>query len=271
MDERVPTLLCVDDDPVVLQVLKEYFTLQGFGVLTARTGVEAFLHVVRWAPQAVILDVFMPRLGGLEALKRIKKLDPEILVILISGVPNALEMVEEAGLTVAGAFTKPVSLDRIAEILARAGVRPSRTPPKAAPGDIPEQARRATRIRALVVDDEPEVREMLTDYLRENGFEAVGVWDGEEALRRIPGFRPHIILLDILMPGLSGVETLRRIKARLQETCVIVITGHEDVETARRTLELGAVDYLRKPVDLGAMDSLLGIPPGQRPDRPPST
>ena len=254
-------LLCVDDDPRVLQVLKEYFTLQGFGVVTATTGVEAFLQAVRWAPKAVILDLFIPRFGGLGVLERIKKLDPEIVVILISGVPNALEVLQEAGMSVAGAFAKPVNLDQISETLARAGVMPPRTSPQAASGDLRAQARGATRIRALVVDDEPEIRALLTDYLEENGFEVLGAWDGEEALRRTPEFRPHIILLDILMPGLSGVETLRRLKPVLHETCVIMITAHEDVETARRTLEMGAVDYVRKPVNLGHLDSLLGIHP----------
>ncbi len=258
MDDRVPTLLCVDDDPGVLQLLKEYFDLQGFAVVTATTGVEAFLQVVRWSPQAVVLDVFMPRLGGLKALERIRKLDPGIVVILISGVPKALEVLGEAGLSVAGAFAKPVDLEQISEALARAGVKPPNTRPGAAPRDLTP-----SRIRALVVDDEPEVREMLTDYLKENGFEALGAWDGEEALRRIPEFRPHIVLLDILMPGPSGVETLRRLKPVLHETCVIMITAHDDVETAQRTLEMGAVDYVRKPVDLGYLDSLLGIHPGK--------
>ena len=124
MDERALTLLCVDDDPRVLQVLKEHFTLQGFGVVTATTGVEAFLQVVRWSPQAVVLDLFIPRLGGLGVLERIKKLDPGIVVILISGVPKALEVLGEAGLSVAGAFAKPVDLDRISEALARASVKP---------------------------------------------------------------------------------------------------------------------------------------------------
>lgn len=258
MNPRTPTLLCVDDEPKIRELLKEHFTLQGFDVITAATGVEAFLQVVRWAPEAVILDVFMPRLGGLEALGRIKKLAPEVVVILISGVPNALELVAEAGLTVAGAFTKPVHFDRITEALARAGVKPPKKPSEA-----PAAAKRPVPLRALVVDDEPEVREMLTDYLRENGFNAIGAWDGEEALRRIPEFRPHIILLDILLPGLSGVQTLRRIKALLEETCVVMISGHEDAETVERTLEMGAVDYLRKPVNFAQLDALLGIHPGK--------
>lgn len=249
------TLLCVDDDRRVLALLKEHFTLQGYGVVTATTGVEAFLQVVRWAPQAVILDLFMPRLGGLGALERIQGLDPGIVVILISGVPNALEMLQEAGVSVSGAFKKPVSLDRISEALAGAGVAPSKTTPN----------RRPAQVRALVVDDEPEVRSLLTDYLEERGFDALGVWDGEEALRRIPEFRPHLVLLDILLPGLSGVDTLRRMRPVLRDTCVIVISGHEDAETARRTLELGAVEYLGKPVDLGDLDAVLGLSEAEGP------
>ncbi len=72
MDDSLPSILCVDDDVDVLELLKEYFTEQGFVVLTATNGVEAFLQVKRWQPKAVILDLFMPRLGGIGALGRIK-------------------------------------------------------------------------------------------------------------------------------------------------------------------------------------------------------
>jgi len=82
---------------------------------------------------------------------------------------------------------------------------------------------------------------------------------GEEAIRRIPEFRPHVVLLDIMMPGLSGVETLRRIKALPQETAVIMVSGIEDVETARQTLVLGAADYVTKPVDFQYLDSVLQV------------
>ncbi len=109
----------------------------------------------------------------------------------------------------------------------------------------------------LVVDDEPEVREVLVEYLRGKGFEVLPAGDGEEALRRFVGYHPHIVLLDIQMPGLSGVETLRRIKALRQETCVIMVSGQESEEAARRTLTLGAADYIRKPVDFAYLDSVL--------------
>ena len=65
MDDRVPTILCVDDEPEILEVLKEYLTAQGFHVVTATNGVEAMFQTQRCLPKAVILDLFMPRLGGL--------------------------------------------------------------------------------------------------------------------------------------------------------------------------------------------------------------
>ncbi len=259
MDEHVPTILCVDDEPEILEVLTEYFTRQGYQVVTATNGVEAMFQTQRCLPQAIILDLFMPRLGGLGALDRIRRLVPEIVPILISGNPGALEMVTEAGINVAGAFGKPLDLVGMLGALAHAGVLPQKKMPTAATGAPVATAGPSGRRRVLVVDDEPELRALLAEYLQGKGFEALGAGDGQEALRRIPEFRPHIVLLDIMMPGLSGVETLRRIKTLAEETAVIMVSGIEDVETARQTLVLGAADYITKPVDFQYLDSVLQV------------
>jgi len=175
-------------------------------------------------------------------------------VVIISGVENAVEMVKEAGLSVAGALAKPFDLAQLLGTLVHAGI----VPPKMAPGTParPAGERPAPR-RVLVVDDEPEFCEVLVEYLRGKGFEAVGVAGGEEALLRVPEFRPQMVLLDINMWGLSGVETLKRIKALPQETCVVMVSGQEDVGMALRTLALGAADYVTKPVDFAYLDSVL--------------
>lgn len=214
--------------------------------------------MTRFRPRAVILDLFLPRLGGLGALERIRRLDPEIAVILISGVPNVLEMVTEAGLSVAGAFAKPLDLPGILGTLVRAGVMPSRAPGAAA-SDATNRAGSRGRRRILVVDDEGEVRDMLVEYLEGRGFEARGASDGQEALHLLPDFRPHVILLDIAPPGLSGMETLRRIKALPREVCVVMISGIADVDIARQTLAMGAADYVPKPVDFMYLDSVLEV------------
>lgn len=254
MEDRSPTILCVDDDAEILEILKEFFTREGFHVVTATNGVEAMFQVQRCLPKAVILDLFMPRLGGLGALDRIRRLDPGIVIILISGVPTALEMITEAGVDAAAVLTKPLDLNQLLGTLVRAGVAPSKPaakepPPKTRPG----------RKRALVVDDEPELREVLVEYLQGKGFEARGASGGEEALRQIPDFGPHVVLLDIAMPRMTGVEVLKRIKVLPQQMTVIMVSGIEDVETARQTLALGAADYVTKPVDFQYLDSVLEV------------
>jgi CheY-like chemotaxis protein len=255
MDDSLPSILCVDDDVDILDLLKEYFTEQGFVVLTATNGVEAFLQVKRWKPKAVILDLFMPRLGGIGALGRIKALNPEVVVILVSGMGNALELVTEAGLSVAGAFTKPLDLMQISETLARAGV----VAPAVVTRGESSPVSRPVRARILVVDDELEFRKVLAEYLEDRGFDVIEAQAGEEALDRIPDFHPHIVLMDVMMAGMGGIEALRRIKESAPETCVIMVTAVEDIDSARGALALGASDYVTKPFSFQYLDSVLEV------------
>ena len=104
MPETFPSILCADDDIATLDRLKEYFTLQGFIVLTATNGVEACLQVKRWAPRAVILDLFIPRLGGIGALGRIHAMDPTLPVIITTDSGEGLAMVSSAGASLRSIF-----------------------------------------------------------------------------------------------------------------------------------------------------------------------
>src|SRR5215470_10231262 len=199
MGDSYPSVLCVDDDPDVLEQLKEHFTLQGFIVLTAGNGVEACLQVKRWAPRAVILDLLIPRLGGIGTLSRIRAFNPSIPVILLSETAGALDLLTEAGLSVTGTFATPLDLGAISEALARAGV----TAPTAF---APHAAQRADRPRAriLLVDDEPQFREMMAEYLVSENFEVLEASSGEEALPEVLAWHPHLVLLDLMMAGIGG-------------------------------------------------------------------
>jgi CheY-like chemotaxis protein len=255
MELHRESILCVDDDPDVLELLKEFFTLQGFVVFTASNGVEAFLQVKQWMPRAVVMDLFMPRLGGIGALARIKTLNPGIAVILMSGMVNALDLVTEAGLSVDAALAKPLDLTKLSHTLARLGVM-APAPLAAGPGS---QRTRPIRARVLVVDDELEMRKMVSEHFREKGYDVLEAADGEEALARMPEYRPNIVLLDLMMAGIGGMETLRRIKATAPETCVIMVTAVEEIESARTALGRGASDYVTKPFSLQYLDSVLEV------------
>jgi DNA-binding NtrC family response regulator len=107
-----------------------------------------------------------------------------------------------------------------------------------------------TQSRILIVDDEEEICEMLSDFLVERGYEAFHASTGTEALNLVKEVRPHLLLLDIRMPEMDGIEILRQIRSIDQEVCIIMITGYHDVDIAKQALKLGASDFITKPVDL---------------------
>jgi len=103
--------------------------------------------------------------------------------------------------------------------------------------------------RILVVDDEAQVREVLIEFLAGEGYTVEGFASGSDALDAVTREPPDLVLLDIHMPGVDGVEILRRIRALDDKIAVIMVTANEDVAIARETLKLGAVDYVAKPFD----------------------
>lgn len=101
----------------------------------------------------------------------------------------------------------------------------------------------------LLVDDEAAFIEPLMKRLMKRGLTAAGCNSGEEALRHLAGEPVDVVVLDVKMPGLGGIETLRLIKRDHPLVEVIMMTGHASVEVAIEGMELGAFDYLMKPTD----------------------
>jgi len=109
----------------------------------------------------------------------------------------------------------------------------------------------------LVVDDEIAIREVLIEFLSEHGYAATGAEDGREALQMIKTMRPQVILLDIAMPGMNGIETLKKLKEALPSAAVIMISGHADHDMALQALDLGAYDFIQKPLDFRYLERTL--------------
>ncbi|MCW3019854.1 MAG: two component transcriptional regulator, winged helix family [Solirubrobacterales bacterium] len=102
-------------------------------------------------------------------------------------------------------------------------------------------------MRLLVVDDDPSVREALALVLDLNGFEVTTAIDGREAIRTLAIESPDAVILDVLMPGLDGLEVCRRIRAVGNRTPVLMLTARAEVSERVAGLEAGADDYLAKP------------------------
>ncbi|MDR3554934.1 MAG: response regulator [Syntrophobacteraceae bacterium] len=109
-------------------------------------------------------------------------------------------------------------------------------------------------IQVLLVDDEKEFLETLVKRLVKRKLDASGVGSGEEALQALKQKPADVVILDVKMPGMNGIETLREIRRNHPLVEVIMLTGHANMEVAIEGMEIGAFDYLTKPVD---MDELL--------------
>ncbi|UCE81641.1 MAG: response regulator [Deltaproteobacteria bacterium] len=104
--------------------------------------------------------------------------------------------------------------------------------------------------KVLVVDDELEIRDLLREVLKQEGYEVLLASAGEEAIELAKRETPHVILLDVRMPGIDGVEVCKRLKTepKTQYIPIIMITGYDENKIA--AIEVGADDFVNKPIDL---------------------
>jgi DNA-binding response OmpR family regulator len=124
--------------------------------------------------------------------------------------------------------------------------------------------------RILVVDDEAPVREVLTEYFATEGYAVESAGSGLEALTAVRGGRADLVLLDVRMPGLDGVQVLKEIRELDERVPVIMVTANEDVGLARETLKLGAFDYVAKPFDFDYLDRAVAAGLARVGDRVPA-
>ena len=104
--------------------------------------------------------------------------------------------------------------------------------------------------RILIVDDEVDVLIFLARELRDQDYEVETAPSGEEAIEKIKANRPHLMLLDINMPGMGGLETLKKAKEIDPHLAVVMVTAVAEEDIAKDAIKMGAYDYIQKPIDL---------------------
>ena len=232
-------ILIVDDELSFREALFFALGKRGHQVTTA-VGVEHARELIAAQPfDLVILDVVMPGQTGLELLKSLRATGNTIPVIVYSvQVESSLE--KEARKSGAQeVLHKSVSLavitERIEKVLRSTGfIAPKSTRKK----------------RLLVVDDDKAMRQMLLGFFSQRGYKVAECESGEAALARLDELNPDIVLLDIRMKGINGLETLKRMRGLRPRLAVVMITGDENDEQAHQAMQLGAYGYVLKPFDL---------------------
>lgn len=119
--------------------------------------------------------------------------------------------------------------------------------------------------KIVIVDDEPEISKMVADFLIGSGYAAYYALSGQDGLALIETEKPQLVLLDIGMPGMSGLEVLREIRKKDPHLAVVVLSAHKDVDTVKKALELGVSEYITKPINLETLlnhfvKDLIGAP-----------
>ena len=229
-------LLVVDDEPGICDILKRIFSPIGFTVLTATNGQSAVSIVKKEKPKVVLLDVRMLGMSGFEVLKEIKKLDNSIKVIMVTVMDDEKTKSEARRLGADDFVGKPFVSDQLEEI-------------------VMKEIAQIIKPKILLVDDEVDVVERLSSIiLRRFNCIVEKANDGKEALEKLKKDTFDLALLDIKMPGLSGIDVIKEAAKFTPQTKILAISGYDSKEVADEALKAGAFDFLPKPLTKEAIE-----------------
>ncbi len=244
------TILIVEDDPAVLEMLQLLFDDEGHRTVVAADGHKALELGVQNSilPDLIVADYNLPKgLNGLEIIARLQEqAQRAIPAIILTGDISTDSLREIAGYGCVH-LNKPVKAkeltDHAQRLLADArSAAPDRVK------QMPPRSEGDESSTVFVVDDDRAIRDAMRDLLQENGYRVEVFADGPAFFEAYRPASKGCLLVDALMPGMSGVELIERLKGEGDQLPAIVITGHGAVPMAVQAMKAGAVDFIEKPV-----------------------
>ncbi|MCB4791433.1 MAG: response regulator [Elusimicrobia bacterium] len=235
--EKLKVLL-IEDEKTAREQLGKFIAKEGFEVLEAgdgRTGLETFN---RENPDIVITDIKMKGVEGMEVLHTVKYQNPQTEVIIITafgGIDVSIKAIREGALDY---LKKPIDLDILLVALGRAKEK------------IYNYRKSQPYPNILLVEDDGTTREHLVKVLEKEKLSVYQAKDGEDAMRVFENIKIDIVLMDIKMPKKTGLETLHEMRAITDDFEAIMITGYGDESNAIQAMRDGAMNFLRKPLDI---------------------
>ena len=260
-------VLVVDDEPQHRDRLEAMLRDLGYEVFLAREGEEALTLAHEKRPDLIILDLMMPGLSGFEVCARVK-MDPQTGGVPVLFMTASDEIGYKERALAAGAddfLAKPTEraelsvrveallkvrdlnrgLDRALAYFHELDLTPSLEQPRTPTGRSDPEGGKGV---ILVVDDEPLVRELFDDVLRGAGYVTHEAENGLQALDIARRENIDVVLLDIMMPSMSGLEVLAKLGQLAPDSPVIIVTAHPTSENAIAAVRLGAFEFLVKGV-----------------------
>ena len=217
-----PLVLVVEDDPAAAELLTRQLLAAGYRTEVARTGTEALAQARRLQPAAITLDIILPEVDGWEVITRLKSDErtSSIPIVVVSVVDNP-----ELGLALGAIdyLVKPIEANDLIQRLNRFNLK---------------RASATDAIRVLVVDDEPANRTLLTRALEPAGFTVVPASGGREAIELARSMKPDLVLLDLMMPEVTGFDVVEALRAdeATRDTPIMIVTATNLTEADKRLL-----------------------------------
>lgn len=232
-------IVLVDDDSGIRKLWYDLFKREGHQVITAPGGQKLIELLNAEKPELVVLDFYMSDEDGLTVLDRIME-NQKLPVIIVSGGLSP-ELKKQALAHGARAVFEKTKFNEIREyalsLLAAESLKK-------------ESRAEEEGGYLLIVDDEIGILKLLGSFFEHKGFTVKTAESGEEALRLADEKRPQLVMLDVTMPGMDGVLTLKKIHEKDASIPVIMVTGVNDEHVARETIASGAYAYVLKPFDM---------------------
>jgi DNA-binding NtrC family response regulator len=244
-------LLMVDDEEEFLMSSAKALSRRGFEVEVALNGVTALEKIESNDYDVVILDVKMPDIDGIEVFRQIGQTQPHLPVILLTGHSSLEDAFQTSKDGIADYLSKPIEIDELTRVVREVVVKAKlQKDPDVIKDSAGEQSE---LVRVMLIDDEVEFLESMQRVLRRRNLEVSVADSGDKGLVLLQETLVDVVVLDLKMPGMDGLEVLRRIKSDFPSVEVIILTGHPSAETAMKVVNLGANEYLKKPPEIGEL------------------
>lgn len=234
-------ILLVDDNGAFIDSVKDILEDEGHKVITALNGEDAVSMIRKDSFDIVLMDIKMPGMNGVESFIKMKEMNPDVKVILFTAY-TLEDLIQQArGEGVWAVLKKPLDMEYLLSI-------------------IKESKKNDHGGYILIADDDKALCENLDETLSEQGYNVAVVCDGLEAIQEMENQTFDILLLDMKLPGLNGLEVYRRVKAKQPTVVTIIMTGYAEElrDLINQAVSENAYTYLTKPIDMNELITLLG-------------